>query len=141
MYNGRMSMFSDTLALLLEHEVPLNDSLCLAADACGDPGLRIACRRQAERLGRGESSAAADMVEAPPVLAWLLTEVRDEKLLISALRRLAQSYRRHTTWMIRWLSLYLPILFMAVIGGAIVGAYGLIVVGPWARLMYELSSP
>jgi type II secretory pathway component PulF len=141
MHNGRMSTFSDTLALLLEHEVPLHESLPLAADACGDPGLRVACLRQADRIGRGESSVAADMVEAPPILAWLLTEVRDEKILISALRRLAESYRRHAKWMVRWLSLYLPILLMAVIGGTIVCAYGLIVIGPWARLLYELSLP
>jgi hypothetical protein len=103
--------------------------------------VRIACHRQAERIGRGEASVAADMREAPPVLAWLLTEVRDEKILITALRRLAESYRRHANWMIRWLSLYLPVLLMAVIGGLIVCSYGLIVVGPWARLMYELSLP
>ena len=42
LHNGRMSTFSDTLALLMEHDVPLNESLCLAANACGDRGLQVA---------------------------------------------------------------------------------------------------
>jgi general secretion pathway protein F len=141
MHMGRMASFADTLALLLQHDLPMPEAVCLAAGASGDRGLQIACRRQAERMVRGEMSVAADLPEVSPVLAWLLTEVGDQQRLIAALQRLADSYRRHARWMMRWLSLYLPVLLLAVIGGGVVVFYALVVIAPWAQVLYQLSLP
>ncbi len=136
-----MATFADTLALMVEHDVPMNEAVTLAAGASGDRGLLAATGRLAECIERGESVTGSDLREAPPVLAWLLTGSRDKTTLISSLRRSADSYRRHANWMMRWLSLYLPIWLMAAIGGTVVVVYAVSVVGLWSRMLYELSLP
>jgi general secretion pathway protein F len=141
LYVGRMATYADTLALMVEHDVPMNEAVTLAAGASGDRGLAAASGRLAACIERGESINGRDLGEAPPVLAWLLTGSRDKTTLISSLRRSADSYRRHADWMMRWLSLYLPIWLVAVIGGTVVVVYAVSVVGLWSRMLHDLSMP
>ena len=56
-YSGRLAVLTETLATLIEHGVPLPESLRLAADASGDRGLRDAGHQWAERLEAGEPLA------------------------------------------------------------------------------------
>jgi general secretion pathway protein F len=138
---GRLSVFAETLALLLQQDVPLEEAVELAADASADRSLREACRQLAERLRRGESARDWDPSQARPLVAWLLAGVQDRTLLIAALRRAAEAYRRHANWALRWLSVYLPLWLTVAIGGTAVMLYAVSVFGPWCRVLYELSVP
>lgn len=136
---GRISIFAETLALLLQQDVPLDEAVCLAADASADRGLRESCRQLAERLRRGESARDWDSSGARPLVAWLLAGVQDRGRLIASLRRAADAYRRHANWALRWLSVYLPLWLTVAVGGTAVMAYAVSVFGPWCRMLYELS--
>jgi general secretion pathway protein F len=141
LYCGRVATYSDTLALLIDHDVPMSEAVTLAAGASGDRGLQAASNRLAGCIERGETVAAGDLREVPPILSWLLAGAPDRRTLVSSLRRLAESYRRHADWMMRWLTLYLPIGLMVAIGGSVVALYAITVVGLWGRMLYELSLP
>jgi type II secretory pathway component PulF len=141
LHAGRMSVFSDTLALLLEQDVPLHEAVVLGADASADRGLRASCRQLAERLRRGESVRGVPLAGTPPVLSWLLTGVPEKSRLIASLRRAAEAYRRHADWTLRCLSVYLPLWLTVAVGGTAVMLYALSVFGPWCRTLYDLSLP
>lgn len=138
---GRISIFAETLALLLQQDVPLDEAVVLAGDASADRGLRESCRHLAERLRRGESASDWDSSGARPLVAWLLASVHDRGLLIASLRRAADAYRRHANWALRWLSVYLPLWLTVAVGGTAVLLYALSVFGPWCWMLYELSLP
>lgn len=138
---GRISLFAETLALLLQQEVPLDEAVVLAGDASADRGLRESCRRLAERLRRGESARDWDSSGARPLVAWLLASVQDQGLLIASLQRAAAAYRRQANWALRWLSVYLPLWLTVAVGGTAVLLYALSVFGPWCWMLYELSVP
>ena len=136
---GRISIFAETLALLLQQDVPLDEAVVLAGDASADRGLRESCRQLAERLRRGESARDWDASGTRPLVAWLLAGVQDRGLLIASLRRAADAYRRHANWALRWLSVYLPLWLTVAVGGTAVLLYALSVFGPWCWMLYELS--
>jgi hypothetical protein len=74
-------------------------------------------------------------------LAWLLTGGAREAQLVSALEHVAQAYRHDALRMVYWLSVYLPLVLTAAIGGAVVLAYALTVLGPVFHLLNVLGQP
>ncbi len=141
LHAGRMATLAETLALLVEHHVPLHEALLLAADASGDRRFREAVGPLAQRLQRGEVVASGDAAGMPPVLTWLLAARLEQPRMVSCLRRMADSYRRQAEWLSRWLSIYLPFWLTVSIGGTATLVYVLSVIGPWCRMMYDLSAP
>jgi type II secretory pathway component PulF len=142
LYAGRVATFAEVLALLVEHDVPLNDAIVLAADAGGDRRLRESGRELAERVQRGERlSGAPSSAGMPPVLGWLLVTYVNQTQLVAALRRAADSYRQRARWMLRWLSVSLPFWLTTAIGGTAVAVYALSVLAPWCRILCELGKP
>ncbi len=142
LFAGRMATFAETLALLIEHEVPLGEAVGLSADASGDRRLRESGHQLAEQLRRGERPSGVSALSGiPPVLAWLLVGSADRSQMISALRRAADSYRRRAKHMNRWLSLYLPIWLTTAIGGTAAVLYAIVVIGPWSQILFELGQP
>jgi type IV pilus assembly protein PilC len=51
--------FSQLLALLMEHRVPMSEAVWLAGDACGDAAIRQDCRSLAARVAAGETFETA----------------------------------------------------------------------------------
>ena len=66
--------FADLLALMVEHGVPLDEAIGLAAEATGSPRLRASAAAVAERLRRGEPAdeAASGPGGLPPMLCWVI---------------------------------------------------------------------
>src|SRR5262245_31366724 len=89
---GRMASLADLLALLLTHEVPLAESVELAAGACGSPQLARGGKLLAEQLRRGER------IDQPPagfspILAWTVATGQSPAQLVRTLKRTAEVYR------------------------------------------------
>jgi general secretion pathway protein F len=142
LYAGRVATFADVLALLVEHDVPLDEAIALAADASGDRRLRESGRQLAEQVQRGERLSGAPSSQGmPPVLGWLLVTFVNQTQLVIALRRAADSYRRRTRWMLHRLSVSLPFWLTTGIGGTAVVLYALSVFVPWCRILCELGKP
>lgn len=137
---GRMATFADLLAMMVEQQVPLDEAVVLAAEASGDRMLVKSSGIIAGRIRGGER--AGPLPEGfPPLLGWLLNSGTQRDLLAKSLRKTADSYRRRALNMGSWLTVYLPIILSAGVGGTIAMLYVLIVMAPFYNLLFQLSGP
>jgi general secretion pathway protein F len=140
----RASNFATLLALLIDHRLPLADSIELAGAASGDRAFRTATGAFARsiRSGDGISSVSPGSVKSfPPLLAWSLTEGRGQAELATALRHLAESYRKKAESRAILLRSALPTVLLLAIGAVAVVLYGLLLFIPLTTLWDELSLP
>lgn len=138
---SQMAMFADSLALLIDHDVPLGEALVLASEASGGVRLRQAAADLAAAIGRGESlsSAQAESVGLPPMVGWLLASNRPAAALATGLRHAAQSYRRRAIRRSQILRAVVPMLLTVGVGGMITLAYTLSVFLPWLALLRGMA--
>ncbi len=140
----RAASFADLLALLIEHRVPLDESVRLAGEASGDRSLRLASAELAESIRNGEdpeTSRSVDPRTFPPLLAWMLTSGRRQGNLSSALRQAAQTYRRRAERRADLLRSALPTVLLLGIGASAVLIYTLLLFVPLTSLLEELAIP
>ena len=137
---GRMAAMTDLLALLIQHEVPLDEAIELASAASGSPRLAAGGRELAERIRRGQVGGAAPRGFAP-LLAWMLTAGAMQRNLPQILHRAAQAYRDEFHRRYRWIELYVPLVATALVAGGIVAIYALLSLGPWIAVMHRLADP
>lgn len=137
---GRLATFLETLALLLEQELPLAEALNLACQSSGDRDLQAVGKDLADaiRSGRPVSHLPAGF---PPLLGWMLMGGGRPGQLVAALRRLAENYRRRAARLSAWLTIYLPMTLSAGACGLVVAAYVLLAMGPFYFLVFQMSFP
>jgi type II secretory pathway component PulF len=75
------------------------------------------------------------------MLNWLLSAGQPQPQLVRSMRFAADSYRRRATRQAEWLSLYLPLIFTAVIGGTVTFLYATTLFVPWSMMMSEFAAP
>jgi len=143
LHNGRMATFAEVLALLIQEQAPLQQSVVLAAEAGGDRAMTRAAREIAERIQRGDVLASREDLPKgfPPLLGWLLLTGSRQPELSDALRRSAAVYRERAERAATWTAIYLPIAVTVVVGGTATLVCGLTVFLPIARLLYHLTWP
>ncbi len=140
LHAGRLATFAETLALLLEQQLPLAESLELACQSSGDHRLKLAGQELADALRRGEPLRRLPP-GFPPLLGWMLAGGGQPGQLVEALRRLAENYRRRAARLGVWLTIYLPILLSAGVCGLVVATYVLLTMVPFYYLLFQLSLP
>jgi type II secretory pathway component PulF len=140
----RNANFADLLALMIEHQVPLDEAIRLAAEASGDRALRQSAETLSASLRRGErtdSGGVAGIGTFPPLLTWLLTAGHRQGDLASALRHAATTYRRRAEARADLIRAALPTTLMLVIGAGTVLLYGFLLFVPMTTLYDELALP
>lgn len=137
---SRMATFADVLAMMVEQQVPLDEAVVLAAEASGDRSLMKAGGILAERIRGGQHTTPLPK-SFPPLLGWLLASRTQGGQLAKSLRQTAASYRRRALNMGNWLTVYLPIILSAGVGGTIAFAYAMLVMAPFYNLLFQLSMP
>ena len=90
--------------MLLDHEVPLDSAVVLAADASGEPGLQRGAREIRDRISSGEVFTARDQIPRsfPPLIGWLLVAGSQRGELSGSLRSTAEMYRRRAAQAATW---------------------------------------
>lgn len=135
------AMFADMLALLVEQQVPLEESVVLAAEASGSRLLGVEAERFAATLRQGaaldECLAAAP--DFPPLLCWLILSGQRQDSLAAALRHSADAYRERARQRSDAARLFLPMLLTVGFGGGTVLAYALLLFWPWTSMLRTLS--
>ena len=139
-FAGRMAIFAELLAMLVEQHVPLQEAISLAAASAGGTSLQAAGARLTDALRRGETSIAAPP-GIPPLLSWLILTSAGQAHLALALRHSALAYRRRAVRMSLFLGTYLPILLGATVGGLIALYYVLLIMAPFYYLLHQLAKP
>lgn len=126
--------------MMVEQQVALDEGVVLAAEASGDRLLIKASNLIAARIRGGQRSGPLPQ-GFPPLLGWLINSNTQRSHLSKTLRQSADSYRRRALNMGNWLTIYLPIILSAGVGGTIAMLYVLIVMAPFCNLLYQLSLP
>lgn len=135
---GRMATFTEILALLVEHDVPLDEALVVSATASGDARLARGGQQLAEQVRQGNTAAAVPP-GIPPLIGWLILGHAQQARMAETLRRAAGTYHRRIHHWGIWLGIYLPILLSAVIGGLVTLFYALLMLTPFYSLLQALS--
>jgi len=140
----RTANFAELLALLIDHRVPLDEAVRLAAEASGDRPFARAADLFAARLREedlGDPDRAVERGPFPPLLAWMLTAGHRQGNLPEALRHSALAYRRRAEGRAEAFRAALPTVLLIAIGAGAVLAYGLILFLPLTALWEELAIP
>ncbi|MEO6808713.1 MAG: type II secretion system F family protein, partial [Isosphaeraceae bacterium] len=135
----RAANFADLLALLVEHQVPLQDAVPLAAEATGDAALRTSAEAIADSVRRGEPPGDRAKGGTPPLLAWLMATGVHQGNLPAALRHAAGLYRRRALHRADLLRAVLPTLMLFAIGATATLIYALTLFIPLTDLLGNLS--
>ena len=143
--NYETAGFSELLALLLEHNVSYPEALILAAEATGNRRMTAAASELAASIVCGEPpSKAVDTIDRRaflPMLRWVLATGQEQGSLVSALRSLAEMYRKRARFQAQKLSIFLPTILMVVIGASATLLYALALFVPLVNLLRGISAP
>ncbi|NQT11822.1 MAG: type II secretion system F family protein, partial [Planctomycetes bacterium] len=137
----RIATFSEVLTLLIENRVPLPQSVVLAAEATGDPGMIRAALEIAGALRRGEPLQLRGPFSTafPPLLEWLMITGQNHGALLPALRHASEIYQRRAQNQADVARIFLPVLLTVVIGGFVTLTYTLMLFGPWTIVLRAMS--
>ena len=139
----RAANFSGWLALLIEHQVPLDEGIVLAAEATGDPRLMHSSREVASNIRQGMPlSQALDQggQAIHPWVRWEIAAVRDEQRLAEGLTRSSEAFTRQAERKAELIRLILPAVLMIILGGVAATLCVLSVYLPWSQLLYGLGT-
>lgn len=134
--------FARIMILLLRSGLPLPKALDLAFHAVGDRLWTAENEKSLELLLTNEDN---DMfkryAKSPitPLVRWMFG-VSDQNLLISGLEQYADMGAYRAKSHLERLELWLPVLLMFLLGGAVFLAYFLTIIFPYGYLLYHLSN-
>ena len=139
---GRAGGFAGLLAVLVEHRVPLDEGIELAAEASGDATLAREGKAVAEALRRGDSlsDGLRDARAFPPSLRWLMLAGLARGALAPALRHAAETYRRRALDRAESIRLLLPTVLLFAIGASATLVYGLTLFVPLSEMLVDLAA-
>ena len=134
--------FTDLLALLVEHKVPLTEAMSLAGRASGDPRLEKQAEAAAKVLAEGRSLLEVRQENSvfPPLLSWLLSSGQGQEELVAGLRQMADRYRKLARYEAEKLEVLLPTFLLFGVGASSALLYGLALFVPLTALWNTLSS-
>ena len=139
-FQRRLANGCEQLAALVEAQVPLLESLPLAAEACDEPTLIAAAG--AYSVASAQQNAAdlqRAMLRFPPFLRWALWQPDESIDRVAALRIAAQVYRDAADRHVERTRLALPMIACIVLGGGATLLYGLLLFIPITNLMQSLA--
>jgi len=136
----RTAAVAEIMATLIEHDVPLEQSILLAAETVGDRRTTRAADQIAEALRRGQPIPQDRGGGAfSPFLSWLMAAASGRGVLLAALRHAASVYRREAERQADVAQFLVPVMLTLVIGGTVTVLYALLLFLPWISLLYDLS--
>ncbi|HEX3726641.1 MAG TPA: type II secretion system F family protein [Pirellulales bacterium] len=140
---SRSATLAEVLGLLVQHDVPMNEALVLAADCTADRRLMKAARRASSAIERGAAPAEfrGQLTDLPPLLAWLIISGARQQTFTAMAAHIADTYRRRIARDSQWLRETLPILLVMGVGAVVVLAYALAIYLPFIELMDRLATP
>ncbi len=136
---GQYAGLCEQLAILLEHRLPLAESLQLISQTLTSRPLATATRVFAEQLQRGQTTRPPPPF--PPLLACILLDGQGGRDLSVNLRQMAANYQDEVRRRGLWLGTWVPVLLTLCIGGVLTLFHALVTLGPWLLLMQRMAEP
>ncbi|HEY1785205.1 MAG TPA: type II secretion system F family protein, partial [Pirellulales bacterium] len=139
--SAQAASLADVLALLLEHGVPLDEAVRLAAGTVNDTATHDAAQSLAIAVQRGATAAPEPRRRngLTPFMQWMIANGQNERTLVPLVRHTAQIYRQRTLRQADWLRTYLPTVLTIGIGGTATLIYCLTLFVPYTNLLKSLA--
>jgi general secretion pathway protein F len=139
----RAGCFADCLGLLLSQGRPWPEAVRVAAEATQDRVYMRSAERLAEAVERGESipSAAGSLEDGTisPLIRWMMVVGSMGGDLAESMQRAGELERRRAEIFTDRLRTHLPIWSLVFVGGSAALGYGMLLFGPWSRLLRLLG--
>jgi general secretion pathway protein F len=136
---GQYASLCEQLAILLEHGLPLPESLRLVAPTLRSAQLERATQEFAENLERGQLTRAPQPF--PPLVACILLDAHNGRDLSLQLRQMATNYQDEVRRRGIFLGTWVPALLTMIVGGGLVVVHVAVTLGPWLTLMHKMAEP
>jgi type II secretory pathway component PulF len=139
--SARMAAFTELLAILVDHALPLPEAFQLAGDAASDPIMAWQARDICHQLTQGRSlgEALRGRGFVPQWVAWMTGLGEQRGTLGQTLHQVAELYRRRVEMRAALLRSVLPPIFIILIAGVIVGFFVVAGMLPMVKLLEGLS--
>ncbi len=139
--SARLAAFTELLAILVDHALPLPEAFQLAGEASSDPVMawqaRDICRQLNEGRSLGETLHGRGLV--PEWVAWMTGLGERRGTLGKTLHQVADLYRRQVEMRAALLRSVLPPIFIIVIAGFFVGFFVFAGMLPMLKLLEAFS--
>lgn len=136
---GQSAALCEQLAILLEHGLPLPESLHLISQTLTNRPLARATAEFAAQVQRGERVHAPRPF--PPLLACILLDGLGGRELIPSLKQMAINYQEDVRRRGLFLGVWTPVYLTLVIGATLTVFHALVTLGPWLFLMRKMAEP
>lgn len=136
---GQSAALCEQLAILLEHGLPLGESLRLISQALTNQPLSRATAEFAEQVERGERVRAPHPF--PPLVACILLDGFGGRDLIKSLKQMAVNYQDEVRRRGQFLGVWTPAYLTLLVGCSLALFHALVTLGPWLLLMHKMAEP
>jgi type II secretory pathway component PulF len=138
---ARLGAFTELLAILVEHDVPLPRAFELAGRASSDPFLAVGARRAQQDLEAGQplGPALRQRLMVPELIAWMTAAGEQRGDLGPTLHHVAELYRRQVERRAGLLRSVLPPFLIIATAGVLVGVFIVALMLPMIKLLEGLS--
>ncbi len=139
--SARLAAFSDLLAILVDHAMPLPEAFRLAGKASSDPLMASAAVYVEQDLCDGKTLGEALRTRrlVPELIAWMTGLGERRGNLSQSLHQAAQVYRRQVEMRAAMLRSVLPPFLILGTAAVLVGFFALSMFLPLIKLLAELS--
>jgi type II secretory pathway component PulF len=138
---ARLVAFTDLLAILVDHGLPLPQALQLAGEASSDPFLASGARQAQQDIATGQplGPALRRHLMLPELIAWMTFVGEQRGDLGAMLRQIGALYRRQAEQRAALLRNVLPPFLIVVTAGVVVAAFIFALILPLVRMLQMLS--
>lgn len=140
-HSARLAAFTELLAILVDHSLPLPEAFQLAGEASSDPIMAWQARDIGRQLSEGRSlgEALSRRGLVPAWVSWMTGLGEQRGTLGKTLHQVAELYRRQVEMRAALLRSVLPPIFIIVIAGLFVGVFVIAGMLPMYKLLEALS--
>ncbi len=136
---SRQAVLAETLALLLEHGVPADEALTLAADAAGGGELADDAAQLAAQIRRGQHPRHKSTARIPALAAWSLAVPKGQAAAVRLLSAAGDRYRRFAESRLSLARVALPYVLLVCFLAPLVMAYTVSVFVPTVSFMERVA--
>jgi type II secretory pathway component PulF len=139
--SARLAAFTDLLAILVDHELPLPEAFYLAGASSSDPVMTAAVREIEQELqeGRPLGEALRGRGLVPEWVSWMIRLGENRGTLGKTLHQIAETYRRQAEVRASFLKSVLPPFLVICTAGLFAVFFVFALMLPMTRLLEGLS--
>ncbi|QDT45773.1 Type II secretion system protein F [Gimesia alba] len=137
------STFAEMSGILLTYDVPLHETLTLAAESTGNTKIIMESHSLSRLLESGTSlkEGIQSCKQFPDFMKLMMMEKTHQSHLPQIMSEIARVYRARVLNRIDWIKRIIPVALLIVIAGGITACYTLIVFIPFVEILKMLGSP